>query len=151
MQVNAALFKNYRLAVFIALCNFILVCFAVQFKITSNSTLDFALHDNYVEVNFWLYYFISTLMLLFFNVILMLLKQLSFINITLKLIVTIIIAFPMLAILYSVFVFYNNHLFSITNESFYTPGIFLLLSGMMTYRLVQIYSKPAHSKKAVDK
>ncbi|MEO8148459.1 MAG: hypothetical protein ABI723_12515 [Bacteroidia bacterium] len=140
--MNATVFKNYWSAFFIVIINFILICFAVDFNLNINNSLRFNNLDAYAEINYLLYFLISTLMLLFFNGVLLLLKNIALLNITLKIIVTMIILLPVCALLLSMVLVFNGHYTALTGSSVYIPGIFLLISAMMVYRLVQIYFYP---------
>ena len=130
--------KHFGLEILITTANFLLVCFAMDFKLSLSGILSFNMHDNYFEINYLLYFFLSTLMLLALNAILHLLKTLAQINPTLKMISGIIIVFPMMALLLSLTVSYSGSYFKYTNPSVYLPGLFVLILFLMGIRLFQI-------------
>jgi hypothetical protein len=133
------IFKKYSIEILIAVFNFMLICFAVDFDLNLNSHLSFNIHDDFVEINYLLYFLISTLMLLAFNAVLFLLKSLAAINITMKIICTIIILFPLCALLFSMLTVYAGHYTRLSSETVYLPGLFFLITALMIYRLVQIF------------
>lgn len=138
-------FKKYAIEILITVFNFILICFAVSFNLSINSHLSFNIHDNFVEINYLLYFLISTLMLLAFNAVLFLLKSLAAINITMKIISTIIILFPLSALLFSMILIYGGHYTKLSTGTVYLPGLFFLIAAVMIYRLLQIF-RPKNGK-----